>query len=125
MCISRFTSLLDGVWSGLLSDPEFVKIIFNDLESGQHRNPTGNPRYFTSAYFHNPEEFGHEISGQGFRLEKLIGVEGPSWLMPNFEDVWNNPKRRETLMELLRKTEEERTFIGVSLHIMAIDRKPF
>ena len=49
--ISRFASALDGLRSGRLGDPAFVSIYQRDLEDGQHRNPTNNPFYFTTAYF--------------------------------------------------------------------------
>jgi len=32
-------------------DPEFSSILDRDLAEGQHRNPTGNPNYFTDAFF--------------------------------------------------------------------------
>ena len=52
--ISRFASTLDGLRLGLLDDPVFARLAEQDLRDGQHRNPTEEPRYFTTAYFHRP-----------------------------------------------------------------------
>ncbi|MFW9881427.1 MAG: hypothetical protein ACFFG0_50830, partial [Candidatus Thorarchaeota archaeon] len=38
-----------------------VEIVKQDLINGQHRNPTGNPHYFTDAFFHHPDELRAEI----------------------------------------------------------------
>src|SRR5262245_54108334 len=52
--ISRFASTLDGLRRGLFDDPVFARLAEQDLRDGQHRNPTGDPRYFTTTYFHLP-----------------------------------------------------------------------
>ena len=49
--ISRFASLIDGLASGFFRDAEFRKIVAEDIASGQHRNPTNHPAYFTTATF--------------------------------------------------------------------------
>ena len=54
--ISRFASLMDGLSRDLVADPRFVEILRQDLKDGQHRNPTDNPQYFTSTFFHRPED---------------------------------------------------------------------
>lgn len=54
--ISRFASLLDGLVHGRLEDPAFAAIVRADLLEGQHRNPSGRPDGFTTAYFHHVDE---------------------------------------------------------------------
>jgi hypothetical protein len=49
--ISRFASLLDGLISGWLGDPEFDAIVERDLAEGQHRNPTNRPEWFKPPSF--------------------------------------------------------------------------
>src|SRR5215472_14458061 len=39
VAISRFASLLDGVYQDWLDDPQFRRIVDLDLADGQHRNP--------------------------------------------------------------------------------------
>jgi SAM-dependent methyltransferase len=122
--ISRFASSLDGLWSGYLDDPAFQGIVDGDLTDGQHRNSTGDPRYFTTAFFHRPDEFRVEVEATGLRCEVLLAIEGPGWLLPRFPDHWNNPERHHRLLGLLRRLEAEPTLLGASAHFMAVGRKP-
>jgi SAM-dependent methyltransferase len=121
--VSRFASLIDGLARDLVSDPDFVSILMQDLQSGQHRNPTNNPAYFTTAFFHHPDELKLEMEDAGFQVEKLVGVEGPAWFMGSFSSHWNIAEKRRLLLELLRKVEEDRYILGVSAHPMGIGRK--
>jgi ubiquinone/menaquinone biosynthesis C-methylase UbiE len=121
--VSRFGSLLDGLARDLVADPQFVEILRQDLRDGQHRNPTNNPNYFTTAFFHHPEDLRNEIEEAGFRLEKRIGIEGPAWLMASFSLHWNNREKRRLLLELLQLIEEDYCLLGASAHMMGIARK--
>jgi ubiquinone/menaquinone biosynthesis C-methylase UbiE len=59
--ISRWASAVDGLVAGFLRDPEFAAIVADDLATGVHRNPTRHPGWFTTAYFHRPDELGDEL----------------------------------------------------------------
>jgi ubiquinone/menaquinone biosynthesis C-methylase UbiE len=121
--ISRFASALDGLFQGFLDDPHFSNIVERDLQDGQHRNPTNHTSYFTTAFFHHPDELHTEITGSGFSDVNLLAIEGPGWLLQNFEDHWNDEMRRSRLLEISRKLESEPSVIGASAHIMAIAKK--
>lgn len=121
--VSRFASLIDGLSRDLVSDPVFVAILKEDLRSGQHRNPTNHPGYFTTTFFHHPDELKQEMEEAGFRMEKLVGIEGPAWFMSSFPSHWAVPEKRRLLMDLLRTVEEDRYILGVSAHPMGIGRK--
>lgn len=121
--ISRFASLIDGLLRDLVSDPVFLEILVQDLRDGQHRNPTNNPGYFTTSFFHLPEELKQEMEEAGFHVEKLVGVEGPAWFMSGFPNLWKVAEKRQILLELLQKVEESRDILGVSAHHLAIGRK--
>jgi len=121
--ISRFASLMDGLSRDFVSDPRFVEILRQDLENGQHRNPTDNPHYFTSTFFHHPDELRQEIENAGFTFEKVVAVEGPVWTMGNFTRHWDDPAKRALLLELLRTVEEERTLLGASAHMIGVGKK--
>jgi ubiquinone/menaquinone biosynthesis C-methylase UbiE len=122
--VSRFASLIDGLSRDLVSDPSFVDILTQDLRSGQHRNPTGTPEYFTTTFFHHPDELRQEMQEAGFQLEKLVGVEGPAWFMSSLPNHWRAPEKRRLLLELLRTVEQEPYLLGASAHPMGIGRKP-
>ena len=64
--ISRYASALDGLARGLGADEAFVRIRDRDLRDGQHRNDTGRPDYFTTAYFHRPDDLREELEAAGF-----------------------------------------------------------
>jgi len=121
--ISRFASLIDGLSRDLISDPLFLEILVQDLKDGQHRNPTNNLDYFTTTFFHHPDELKQEMDEAGFVVEKLLGVEGPVWCMNRFSNHWNAPEKRARLLNLLRMVEEDRYILGISAHPMAIGRK--
>jgi SAM-dependent methyltransferase len=121
--ISRFASALDGLRTGNLKDSQFAAIVDQDLQDGQHRNPTGNPHYFTDAYFHRPDELGQEAVAAGFAVSGIYGIEGPGWLVPEFDEWWSNPAHRERLLKLARALETEPGMLGVSAHFMVVSRK--
>jgi hypothetical protein len=121
--ISRFTSALDGLVSGYLDDPEFVRIVQRDLVDGQHRNPKNHPAYFTTTFFHHPAELQQEMEEAGLRHETTLPVEGPAWLLGNFTDQWSDLTRRERLLMAVRWLESEPSLLGVSAHLLAIGYK--
>ncbi len=91
--ISRFASLLDGLVSGWLGDPTFDAIVERDLAQGQHRNLTNRPRWFTTAFFHHPDELREEVEDAGLQFEALLGIEGPGWLL---WERWDEPRAGRT-----------------------------
>ena len=121
--ISRFAALLDGLWRGWLSDPLFREIAERDLVDGQHRNPdpVRHPQWFTTAYFHRPDELADEVKQAGFDAVSLHGIEGPGWLM---REHWSDPSRREQMLFAARAVESEPSLSGLSAHLLAVGTKP-
>ena len=121
--INRFASLLDGLKRGLIDDPDFVEILQRDMAEGQHRSPQHAEVYFTTAYFHRPDELEAEIREAGLTLKELVAVQGPGWLAEDFSSRWSDPGRRTQLLELVRAVEHEETLFGMSNHLMVIAEK--
>jgi ubiquinone/menaquinone biosynthesis C-methylase UbiE len=121
--INRFASTIAGMLEGLVNDETFTPIYEQDLRDGQHRNPTDNTAFFTTAYFHYPQELIDELLESGFRFEALLAVEGPARLTKNFAEQWGIPEMRERILKIVRHVEAEPTLWGVSAHIMAIGKK--
>lgn len=118
--ISRFASALDGLSRGLFADPRFGAIVARDLRDGQHRNSTERLDYFTTAYFHRPDELAGEFSDAGLALRELCGIEGPGWLFPDIVERMEDERRRSELMEVARLLESEPSVLGVSAHLLAV-----
>ena len=119
--INGFVSVLEGIFKGLNSDPLFLEMSYYDLATGQHRNPEDRS-YLTTAYFHHPNELREEVEDAGFEVQKLIGVEGPGWLLSDFDEAWADDRRREELVRLATAVETEPALYGASTHILAVAR---
>jgi ubiquinone/menaquinone biosynthesis C-methylase UbiE len=121
--INRYASLYDGLHRGLIDDPEFVQILNQDLQDGQHRNPTGNPQYFTTAIFQLPQEMEEELAGAGFSVKKTLPVEGPLWFVHSFEERWNNANEKKKLLNILSSIENESFSLVLTQHYVVICSK--
>lgn len=120
--ISRFASMLDGLRHGYLDDPEFAAIAASDMRDGRHRNPTRHPAYFTTAYFHHPEEIAAECADAGLTHDKTMAIEGPAWLLSDLDERLGDVHRRKTLLDALAQLETEPSLLGVSAHLLTIAR---
>ena len=121
--IARHASLLAGLFQGLIDDPAFLPILDRDLREGQHRNPTSRLEYFTTAYFHLPDELADEARAAGLAVHAVLAVEGPAWMLPDWEARWGDPPRRQQLMDLLRRVEADPAMLGMSAHLLLVARK--
>jgi ubiquinone/menaquinone biosynthesis C-methylase UbiE len=123
MAVGRFASLLDGLYRGWLDDPHFRPIVDQDLADGQHRNPdpVGRPEFFTTAYFHTPDDLAQEIKQAGFTGVAVYGVEGPGWPL---RQEWADPRRREQILFAARSVETQPSLTGFSGHLIAAATKP-
>jgi ubiquinone/menaquinone biosynthesis C-methylase UbiE len=121
VAISRFASLFEGLFNRYLAEPTFRELVERDLREGQHRNPDpeGRPEWFTTAFFHRPEELADEVAEAGLRLEALVGVEGPGWLL----DEQPPPGLTDgDLLFAARAVEAEPSLAGLSAHVLALAR---
>jgi ubiquinone/menaquinone biosynthesis C-methylase UbiE len=118
--ISRFASTIDGLMRGFLDDEDFRAIVERDLRDGQHRNPTGRPEWFTTAYFHLPDEVGEEVTEAGLRLESVLAVEGIGGMLPDIAERLADPARQERMLRAVRRVEAEPSLLGASAHLLAI-----
>lgn len=122
--VCRFASLIDGLSSGFFADAAFRKIVAADLASGQHRNPTNHPEYFTTAYFHRPEDLAAEVRDAGFGDVQVFALEGPAWSAARFREAWEDPIQRQSLMEFLSLMDREPSVQGASAHLLAVAQRP-
>jgi SAM-dependent methyltransferase len=119
--ISRFASLFDGLARGRLLDPGFEPLVERDLADGRHHNPepVNRPEWFTTAYFHHPDEPARELADAGFEHASVVAIEGPASFRDDVEDWLKDPERRELLLRTIRRVEAEPTLLGASSHLLA------
>ena len=121
-CITRTASTLDGLLGDMDADERFRQMRNRTLEGGLHDPPEPGLGWFTRAYFHRPGELRAEVEEAGCREVQLYAVEGLGNIVPDFEDRWNDPERRERLLDAVRRTEEDPALFGVSAHLLAVGR---
>jgi ubiquinone/menaquinone biosynthesis C-methylase UbiE len=122
--VSRYASTLDGLARNRSSDSVFASIRNRDLLDGQHRNDTDQLDYFTTAYFHRPQDLRSELEAAGFDDVTVLGVEGPAWMLPDFDARWSDPASRQDMLEIARLLESEPSILGVSAHLLGVARRP-
>jgi hypothetical protein len=122
--ISAFASTYDGLTRGFLGEPGFEEIVERDVREGQHRNPPGRPDWFTTAFFHRPEELLDEVQEAGFALDALLAVEGPGSALADVNEWLDDPERQELLLRATRRVETEPSVLGASAHLLAVARRP-
>lgn len=122
--ISRYASALDGLIRRLALDPEFKRIRDRDLIDGQHRNDAANRQYFTTAFLHRPEDLAAEMHRAGVASVSVRGVEGPGWMLQDFDNRWEDEALRADMIEIARKLETEPSIVGASAHLLGVGRRP-
>jgi SAM-dependent methyltransferase len=117
--ISRYASLIDGMKRRWLDDPTYRAIVDRDLRDGQHRNPDppGAPQWFTTAFFHLPDELEQEAADAGLEELQLLSIEGPAWLVEDPDDFENQ-------LFAARATESEPALMAATSHFMVAGRTP-
>ena len=122
--ISRTASALDGLSRELFADPRFGAIVIRDLHDGQHRNSTERLDYFTTAYFHRPDELAGELADADLGAEGIYGIEGPGWLLPDIGERMEDDRRRTEVLHVARLLESEPSVLGASAHLLAAAVRP-
>jgi len=122
--ISRFASLFDGLSRQFLFDPRFRKIVLADLRDGRHANPDDRPHWFTTAYFHHPEELRGEAVAAGLSVREVVGVEGLAGWLAQLDARWYDETDRATIVESARLVEGEPSLLGLSAHLLAVAERP-
>jgi len=121
--ISRYAALLDLlVRAGRLHQPNVFQTVRKGIEGGVFQGTQND--LFTTAYFHLPQELASEVEGAGLELSAILGIEGPGFLLRDFESDWADPLKRETVLQTARLVEQKPEMLVCSSHILAVGRKP-
>jgi ubiquinone/menaquinone biosynthesis C-methylase UbiE len=120
--ISRFASTLDGLQAGFLMDDRFEGIVETDMATGRHDNVEGVPGWFTTAYFHHPDELAAEFDDAGCRVVDVLPIEGPTSGMPDLAAWLDDDGLLAVLLRAIRRVESEPSLLGASSHILVVAR---
>jgi len=120
--ISRFASTFDGLQAGFLLDERFETIVDTDVATGRHENPDVEPGWFTTAYFHHPDELDDEFADAGCQVQTVLAVEGPTSGMSDLEAWLDDDERRAILLRTIRRVESEPSLLGSSSHMLVVAR---
>ncbi len=119
--ISRFASLFDGFVKDYFSDARFRPLVDRVLVDGVHHNADASRTWFTSAYFHHPDELAGEVTQAGLVVRRRVAVEGPLWMTgPRLTEILASRELTALLLEMLRGVEDEPSLLGVSSHLLTV-----
>ncbi|WP_018811670.1 class I SAM-dependent methyltransferase [Salinispora pacifica] len=119
--ISRFASLFDGFVKGYFTDARFRPMVERTLADGVHRNIDDTQRWFTSAYFHHPDELAGEATEAGLVVRRRVSVEGPLGMTgARLAEILASPDLTGLLLEMMRSVEDEPSLLGASGHVLTI-----
>lgn len=118
--IGRWASTADGLTLGYLGEEPFPAIVAADVATGVHRNPAAHPGWFTTAYFHTPDELAGEVVAAGFEVDGPVAVEGP-W--PVHASLLDGAAKQETALAAIRRLERDASVLGGSPHLLVAGRK--
>jgi SAM-dependent methyltransferase len=123
--ITRYASLLDGLRRPFPQDERYRLVVEQAIETGQHRPPPDTP-WFTSAYFHRPDEPAAEARAAGLDVLSTVAVEGPACLLSEreLEAELADDRRRDYLMWALRRIEDDPSVLGASSHLLTLATRP-
>jgi len=116
--ITRAANTIAALQGGMIHQPEVFAMCREELESGNHHPPLNFPGMLAQAYFHRPDELINEFELVGFQSLDLLPVEGMAWLDGQFFQSWASPEKRERLLQLIRLTEQDRSLLCLSPHMM-------
>ena len=119
VAITKYASMIVSLIKGCVWDEDILKMITEELTAGQHRKPA-RWDFFTTAFFHHPDELNAELEEAGMICEETLGVQGPGWMVPEFEESLNDDERRQVILKIARMMEREPVH---SPHILAVTRK--
>lgn len=118
--ISNYASTIWGISCGHVWDSDFLGMCEREINTGDHLKPESWPSLFSTAYFHHPDKAIGEIEWGGFVCEGVFGIQGPGWMVPDFQSSWQDPARRATILRIAHATEREPV---LSPHNLTVARK--
>lgn len=89
--ITRHAWIIDAAPRGLLGSPGIYDTFELNLRTGWSNDPDRVGDGVFWGYFHHVGEVGAEVERAGFRLDRLVAVEGFASLLGNLNELLRNP----------------------------------
>lgn len=121
--IGRFASLFDGLRNDFVPDSRYRDVVAHAVGTGHHL-PPADTVWFTTAYFHRPDEAAGEAREAGLDVVGTFAVEGAAGLQSNaaLDAVYADPERFDYLLWASRQVEQEESVLGASPHLITVAR---
>ncbi len=121
--INYSASTLVGLLNGLIHKKTFFEMCKEELTTGIHNPPNDYPWLLAEAYYHKPEELRDEFVRQELSYINTYAVEGMAWLDKDYFANMLNDTKKNTLIELIRITENDSYLLPFSPHMMIAVKK--
>ncbi|MFC1842881.1 class I SAM-dependent methyltransferase [Candidatus Dependentiae bacterium] len=121
--VSSFASYVKFGAEGLLDEPYIASVVERDIKTGKHTNPKNDPRCFTDAYFHSPDELEEEVRDAKFKEVTLFNIQGPASRTEFLEEIVNNEQKLQNFLYFLEMIEHERSIMGATSHMVVMGKK--
>lgn len=121
--INYTASTLVGLLNGLIHKESFFTMCKEELMTGIHNPSDDFPWLLAEAYYHNPKQLKDEFIDQGLHHLNTYAVEGMAWLDKDFFKNMLNDRRKSTLLELIKVTENDPFLLPFSPHMMIAAQK--
>ncbi|TMM31280.1 class I SAM-dependent methyltransferase [Polaribacter aestuariivivens] len=121
--INSSASTVAGLMQGLIHKKPFLEMCKTELTSGIHNPPKEFPWLLADGFYHKPKQLKKEFTTQNLEIINLFAVEGMIWLDNEYFANMLNPKKKATLLELLKTTELDESVLAFSPHMMLVARK--
>jgi SAM-dependent methyltransferase len=121
--ICRAAPALDGFVKSWIWDDARLSNMLSTLTKGYVEADRG-VGFGKIAYFHRPGEALLELKAAGLDHVSLLGVEGPGWIAPNFEEQWSRAEGRDLIIRTARACEADPVLQILSPHLLAFANRP-
>ncbi|WP_107037216.1 class I SAM-dependent methyltransferase [Brumimicrobium mesophilum] len=121
--INSTASTVVGLMNGLIHKKPFLDMCKEELTTGVHNPPDDFPWLLAEGYYHKPEQLKAEFTDQDLIYLNTYAVEGMIWLDKNYFKSMQDEEKRETLLELLKLTENDKNVLQFSPHMMIAVQK--
>ena len=111
--INRFAGYFYGVRSGAIMEPDYHRLVLEEMESGVRNKEPG-------WYFHTPEELLAECEEAGLRVVAKKSVVTQAWMLPDVEQRIQDFEYVKQVVSLARDTED---YLNIGQDMMYVGKK--